>query len=121
MEDRSARISVVVQFPERPRHDLGLYEWLYTIGLNLLIFFSARRRQLPPGTLLGLMSVCYAPARFLLDYLRAVYIRYGGWTPGQYFSVVLLGFGLWVLTSRLERSDRPMTALSCIRSNLHQA
>jgi phosphatidylglycerol:prolipoprotein diacylglycerol transferase len=91
---------LAVQFPAGPRHDLGLYEWFYTIGLNLLVF-SIRGRQLPPGALLGLVSVCYAPGRFLLDYLRAEDIRYAGLTPGQYFSLGLLLFGLWILaTSR---------------------
>jgi prolipoprotein diacylglyceryltransferase len=59
--------------------------------------------------LLGVVSVCYAPARFLLDYLRAGDIRYGGWTLGQYFSALLLCFGLWVLATMQNGSDRQMT------------
>ena len=50
---------LAVQFPEGPRHDLGWYEWLYTIGLNLLVLVI-RRRPLPAGTLMGLVSCGYA-------------------------------------------------------------
>jgi phosphatidylglycerol---prolipoprotein diacylglyceryl transferase len=100
---------LAVQYPDGPRHDLGWYEWLYTIGLNLVVF-AIRGRPLPPGTLLGLVAVGYAPGRFLLDYLRAADIRYAGWTPGQYFSVGLLGFGLWMLASR---RDTPAAPVPC--------
>ena len=99
---------LAVPYPDGPRHDLGLYEWLYTIGLNLLVF-AIRGRPLPPGTLMGLVAVGYAPGRLLLDYLRAADIRYAGWTPGQYFSVALLLFGLWMLASR--RNTPATTAL----------
>jgi phosphatidylglycerol:prolipoprotein diacylglycerol transferase len=94
---------LAVQFPAGTRHDLGLYEWLYTIGLNLLVF-SIRGWQLPPGMLLGLVSVCYAPGRFLLDYLRTQDVRYLGLTPGQYGSVVLFLFGIIVLATMPGRS-----------------
>jgi phosphatidylglycerol:prolipoprotein diacylglycerol transferase len=100
---------LAVQYPDGPRHDLGFYEWLYTIGLNLLVF-AIRGRPLPPGTLLGLVAVGYAPGRFLLDYLRVADIRYAGWTPGQYFSLGLLLFGLWLLAS--QRNTLAATATS---------
>jgi phosphatidylglycerol:prolipoprotein diacylglycerol transferase len=98
---------LAVQYPDGARHDLGFYEWLYTIGLNLLVF-AIRGRPLSPGTRLGVVAVGYAPGRFLLDYLRAADIRYAGWTPGQYFSVGLLGFGLWLLASRRHTPAAPM-------------
>lgn len=94
---------LAVNYPEGPRHDLGLYEWLYTIGLNLVIF-TLRHKSLSPGTLLGVISVCYAPVRFALDFLRAADKRYLGFTPGQYFSVVLLLFGIWVLLTARQSS-----------------
>jgi phosphatidylglycerol:prolipoprotein diacylglycerol transferase len=56
--------ALAVQFPDGPRHDLGVYEWLYTLGLNVFDF-SIRGRQLPPGTILGLVSITYGAGRFL--------------------------------------------------------
>jgi prolipoprotein diacylglyceryltransferase len=48
--------------------------------------------------------VCYAPGRFLLDYLRTQDVRYLGLTPGQYGSVVLFLFGIIVLATMPGRS-----------------
>jgi phosphatidylglycerol:prolipoprotein diacylglycerol transferase len=90
---------LAVHFPDGPRHDLGWYEWLYTVGLTLLVF-CIRRKPVSPGVLVGLVSCAYAPVRFGLDFLRVEDIRYGGLTPGQYFSVALLVFGIRVLVTR---------------------
>lgn len=93
---------LAVNYPDGLRHDLGFYEWLYTIGLNIFIL-SMRRRSLPPGTIVGLVSVYYAPVRFFLDFLRVVDKRYLGLTPGQYFSIVLLFVGIWILATARKR------------------
>lgn len=90
---------LAVRFPDGPRHDLGWYEWLYTIGLTVLIL-TLRRKSLPAGALVGLVSCCYAPVRFGLDFLRVDDTRYFSLTPGQYFSVALLLFGTWILLTR---------------------
>jgi phosphatidylglycerol:prolipoprotein diacylglycerol transferase len=87
---------LAVQFPDGARHDLGFYEWLFTIVLCGIVF-SIRSRSLPPGTIIGVVCVCYAPARFLLDFLRIDDARYIGLTPAQYGSVALLVFGCWIL------------------------
>jgi len=91
----SSTFFLAVQFPDGPRHDLGLYECLCTIGLNVLVW-SRRGKALPPGALVGMVSMCYAPMRFLLDFLRVDEPHYVGLTPGQHFSVALLLVGLWV-------------------------
>jgi phosphatidylglycerol:prolipoprotein diacylglycerol transferase len=98
--------ALAVQFPDGPRHDLGVYKWLYTLGLNVFVF-SIRGRQLPPGTILGLGSMTYAAERFLLDFLRVEDARYAGLTPGQYFSVALLAFGFWIVASMQGKSAAP--------------
>lgn len=92
---------LAVQFPIGPRHDLGLYEWLFTIFLNFLVFFI-RRRRLPPGSIIGIISVLYAPIRFMLDFLRVGDKLYLGLTPGQYFSVLLMVVGIWALTRAIK-------------------
>jgi phosphatidylglycerol:prolipoprotein diacylglycerol transferase len=89
---------LAVRFPDGPRHDLGWYEWLYTIGLNLLVL-AVRRRPLPAGALMGLVSLGYGAGRFGLDFLRVGDARYSGLTPAQYGSIVLLLVGIRMLVT----------------------
>jgi len=84
---------LAVQFPDGPRFDLGLLELLYTI-LIALIFFTLRKRRLPPGFFVALFLVLYNPVRFFLDSLRIADVRYWGWTPGQYMAVLMTLFGI---------------------------
>jgi len=77
--------------PWGPRHDLGLYDAIVLLCLSCVFLFAARRRR-PPGFYFGLLGLLYAPARFLLDFLRAPYVeggdlRYAGLTPSQYVSI----------------------------------
>lgn len=84
-----------------PRHDLGLYEVIWsaaTFGLFVLL----ARKQRRPGFYLGLVCILYGPVRFGLDFLRATPaqggdVRYFGLTPGQYGSVAALLAGAAVL------------------------
>jgi phosphatidylglycerol:prolipoprotein diacylglycerol transferase len=87
---------LAVQYPTGPRHDLGFYEWLFTIGLIVLLLML-RRRGLPAGMLTGVVCVLYAPVRFMLDFLRVGDRLYYGFTPGQYLAVVMLIAGVAVL------------------------
>ncbi len=84
---------LAVRYPGGSRHDLGFYEWLFTIGLNVLVF-SLLRRGPKPGTVVVTLMLAYAPVRFLFDFLRTADRHYLGLTPGQYFSVALLLGGL---------------------------
>jgi phosphatidylglycerol---prolipoprotein diacylglyceryl transferase len=79
------------------RHNLGLYEALYTVGIVLLFLRLGKTRSRAPGFYLGLLPLVYAPVRFLLDFLRIEDARYFGFTPGQYGSVLLVVAGLLVL------------------------
>lgn len=85
-----------VRFPDGVRHDLGLYEWLYTI-LMLVILYAIPRWRLPPGATLTLVCLLYAPVRFLLDFLRAGDQLYWGLTPGQYASALATAASLLLL------------------------
>lgn len=87
--------------PYPPRHDLGFYEVLWSVGMCIL-FLVLWRKKRPPGTYLALLCVLYAPIRFGLDFLRAEVdeggdVRYFGLTPGHYASIVFLLIGLWLL------------------------
>lgn len=93
--------------PYVTRHDLGLYEILWSAATMSLFVWLARKPR-KRGFFLGLLPILYAPVRFGLDFLRATDIeqgdaRYFGLTPGHYSAVVLLAAGLaflrWVMTS----------------------
>jgi phosphatidylglycerol:prolipoprotein diacylglycerol transferase len=91
-----------VRFPDGSRHDLGLYEWVFTIAM-LLVIFAIPRIRLPSGLLLGGVAVAYALMRFPLDFLRAIDVRYGGLTFAQYACFVLLLVGIWLIASARQR------------------
>ena len=87
--------------PYQPRHDLGLYEVFWCLGM-LPILWWLQYKKLPRGFFLGFVPTMYAPARFGFDFLRAsseelgdhADPRYFGLTPGHYASLSLLVVGL---------------------------
>ena len=92
---------LAVRYPEGPRHDLGFYEFLYTLGLTAALFLYARRPR-PAGRIIGLFATLYAPVRFALDFLRALDVahpdrRYGGLTPAQWACMGAFAVGIWLL------------------------
>jgi phosphatidylglycerol:prolipoprotein diacylglycerol transferase len=97
---------LAVRYPDGARHDLGFYEWLFTIVMAIVIFRMDRAR-LPPGLLIGGVCLAYAPVRFLLDFLRVADIRYYGLTAGQYACVTLFGVGLWLVWHASGRTAQP--------------
>lgn len=100
---------LAIRFPDGPRHDLGLYEFLYTLLVLAPAAFLVNRKPRPPGTTICVITFLYAPVRFLLDFLRNTDLpgaeaRYGGLTPAQYacVAVLLIGFHFW---SRIRRES----------------
>ncbi len=77
------------------RHNLGLYEMLYTV-LITAVLYGLRHYRPFEGFHLVLIIFLYSPVRFFLDTLRIADRRYWGYTPGQYFSMVLLMLGVWL-------------------------
>ncbi|HEY2901585.1 MAG TPA: prolipoprotein diacylglyceryl transferase [Polyangia bacterium] len=104
---------LAVQYPGGARHDLGLDELLFTIVIAVILFRFARTPR-PPGRVIGLFAVLYAPVRFGLDFLRshdASYARpderYAGLTPAQWACMLCLAIGLWLLTRKSEEAPPP--------------
>jgi phosphatidylglycerol:prolipoprotein diacylglycerol transferase len=84
-----------------PRHDLGLYEVFWSAAMIPLVLWLGSKPR-PAGFFMALVPLCYAPIRFFLDYLRETPemngdVRYVGLTPGQYGSLAITLFGLWML------------------------
>ena len=80
-----------------PRHDLGLDEFLFTIVMTIVLFQYAKKPR-PPGHVIGLAALMYAPVRFGLDFLRATDValpdqRYAGLTPAQWACLATMVLG----------------------------
>ncbi len=86
---------LAVAFPDGPRFDLGLLEFIY-VSAMAGIFLLLDRLRWPDGFFIGLFFALYGPVRFLMDSLRVGEARYLDWTPAQYLSVAasLAGFGV---------------------------
>ncbi|MGD8861628.1 MAG: prolipoprotein diacylglyceryl transferase [Myxococcales bacterium] len=85
----------------QPRHDLGLYEVIWSAGTVGLFLFLGKKKR-PFGFYMGLLPLLYAPIRFFLDYLRETPahggdVRYYGLTPGQYASILFTVVGAAVM------------------------
>jgi phosphatidylglycerol:prolipoprotein diacylglycerol transferase len=106
--------------PHQPRHDLGLYEVIYSLLIIALFVSLERKHRRTTGFYCALLPIVYSPGRFFLDFLRATPIeggdvRYGGLTPAQWSSILMLLIGLAVwryiarneaATNRLEEANR---------------
>ena len=101
----SASFFLSVAYPGGPRIDLGLYELLFTIVMTAILF-AYNRKPRAPGKMIALAALMYAPARFLLDFLRETEVssavprpdvRHLGLTPAQWacLATVALGVYLW--------------------------
>ena len=91
-------LSVDYKYLGGARHDLGLDEALWALGMTLLFLWLGRKPR-PLGIYVSLLSLCYGPVRFFLDFLRATDLpgadpRYFGLTPAQYGAVACFGAGI---------------------------
>lgn len=96
---------LAVRFPDGPRFDLGLLEFLYVSGMAA-VFALLGRKARPDGFYIGLFFALYGPVRFAMDSLRILEARYAGWTPGQFLSVAATAIGLGILGFVLTRRER---------------
>ena len=106
----AASFPLSVAFPDGPRIDLGLCELLFTIVLTAILF-KYNRKPRPPGRIIALAMLIYAPARFALDFLRATDVarpdrRYAGLTPAQWACVATAALGVY-LWRRRQPPEKP--------------
>lgn len=116
---RRSDFFLAVDFPEQffggPRHDLGLYEALWTMGIAAL-FFALRNRPVKHGFFTALFCMTYAPIRFILDFLRnqdlrGADVRWVGLTPAQWGMIAMFVAGA-VLLVRFRNPDAETQATS---------
>lgn len=87
------------------RHNLGLDEALYTVGIAAA-FLALGHQHRRPGFFVAWLAVLYAPFRFALDFLRKIDVRYFGLTPAQHGAVLVFIVGA-LIAARLSRSAHP--------------
>jgi phosphatidylglycerol---prolipoprotein diacylglyceryl transferase len=100
----SASFFLSVNYPDGPRIDLGLYELLFTIAMTVVLFRYNRRAR-PPGRIIALAMLMYAPARFILDFLRETAVsaaishpdkRFLALTPAQWACLATAALGVYI-------------------------
>lgn len=96
---------IAVKFPEGPRFDLGLIEFLFLIPVVIWFRFLDRRAR-PVGFYFGLYGVVYGGFRIWLDTLHIQPMRFYGGMAGV--AVGLLG---WWAMWRFQRSAASRAAL----------
>lgn len=109
---------LAVDFPASgyggPRHDLGLYEALWT-AVIAATFFALRRLDVRSGFFVALWCAMYAPARLAFDFLRntdlsGADVRWVGLTPAQWGSIAMAVAGVGVLGWLLRGGGPPPAA-----------
>lgn len=99
-------------------HDLGLYEALYLMPLIVLgVVLISRWKGRKPGMMLAYACVLYSIPRFFLEFLRieSTDPRYWGMTPAQWFSIILLGAGLYLVFYAIPRQKQTTLELAQFR------
>jgi phosphatidylglycerol:prolipoprotein diacylglycerol transferase len=101
--------ALAVQYPEGARHDHGLY--LSLNGLILaVVFLIMFKKKVQTGAYIVVFLIWYGLVRFYLDFYRAtdgviVDTRYLGLTPAQYFSLAMVGAGIWLYFKKLSKKN----------------
>ena len=99
-----------VRYPDGARHDLGLYEFLFTLVILWPLSRYLGKKTKIQGLLTAVVLLVYTSVRFCLDFLRAwegilgAETRYEGLTATQWVCLPLfvgsIAFLIWVLTQR---------------------
>ncbi len=76
------------------RHDLGLYELVFTLGLFTVLTLAMRRRRRFDGFVVAVTATTYALVRFGLDFLRVGDTTYAALTLAQWGCLPLFALGV---------------------------
>ena len=102
-------------YPEGGRHNLGFYEFLYTLAVLVPTVLILRKRRAPTGTLTMWLAFLYGIPRFIADFFRATDIpgadiRYLGLTFAQYADLGLIGLGVALAFTMRSRTPKALRA-----------
>lgn len=79
------------------RHDLGLYELLFTLVLFTYLTYAIRTGKRFDGFIVAATATSYSLVRFLLDFLRAGDLTYASLTLAQWGCIPLCALGVRAL------------------------
>jgi phosphatidylglycerol:prolipoprotein diacylglycerol transferase len=101
-------------YPDGPRHNMGLYEMVFTIVVLLPANLILHRSKPPTGSFIAMNCLLYGAGRFALDFLRATDRtdsdpRYLGLTLAHYCSLGIFLFGVLVALLAQARKLGPDT------------
>jgi phosphatidylglycerol:prolipoprotein diacylglycerol transferase len=97
---------LAVNYPDGPRHDLGLY--LSLAGLVMgTIFLVLDKKPRPVGFFFGAWLVMESVSRIWLDFYRVADTRWGALTPTQWLYFPVLALGIFIL---LKSKTKKLTA-----------
>ncbi|MGA6994106.1 MAG: prolipoprotein diacylglyceryl transferase family protein, partial [Candidatus Deferrimicrobiaceae bacterium] len=82
-------------------HDLGWYEFLYTLLVIVPAFLVLDRKPRPTGFFPIAFVLLYLPMRFFLDFLRLSDARYGSLTFAQYAAIAGFAATGYILLRRV--------------------
>jgi phosphatidylglycerol---prolipoprotein diacylglyceryl transferase len=88
------------------RHDLGLYELLFTIILLGILYLTNRKGDKFPGFTFSIIFILYAPVRFFMDFLRTQDAKYFSLTPAQYSSILMFIIGVVLFKYLYDRNKK---------------
>ena len=94
-------------YPEGSRHNLGFYEFLFTIFVLLPITLAWNNEKQPPLQYTLAILLIYGTFRFGTDFLRAYDLRHFGLTFAQWCSLGALIFGVIGTIKSTKRPNRP--------------
>ncbi len=101
---------LAVRFPEGPRYDLGLIEFLFLIGLSALFYFLDRWPR-PAGFFFGLYGVVYGLFRIWLDTLHIQPLRFLGGA-----AACVVGLAGWAAVVYFNpRKEKARLEVSCVQ------
>lgn len=88
-------------YPDGPRHNMGLYELIFTVVVLLPANLLLYRKKPPTGSFVAMNCLVYGAGRFALDFMRATDTtghdpRYFGLTLAHYCSLTIFLVGVLV-------------------------
>ncbi len=98
------------------RHDLGFYELLFLIGLNIVFWAIVLTKKRRNGMAMAIVAIGYAPVRFLMEPLRLKDTdpRIVGLTFAQWVSIALLVTGIIMIVKVLKKPEEQAFSLEGI-------
>ncbi|MFH1598424.1 MAG: prolipoprotein diacylglyceryl transferase [Patescibacteria group bacterium] len=90
-----------IEYLGQVRHETALYSLVLNLVLFIVLFFLRKAKFNFTGLVSSIFLIGYGLGRFVIDIFRAQDLpfsdpRFGGLTPSQYVSILLVIMGIWL-------------------------